>query len=350
MNKKNIFITLLLLVLLAAIAYRLVQNKHLSEAAVFRYDPESPMLVPVETLQWSHVRDTITFSGTFEAERETRLSAEIPGKVLRVLADVGTEVRQGQALVELDAGLLRLQLRSTEIQIEGLQADVSRYGVLAAADAVQGIQLEKASLGLRTAQAQRSLLLEQIERMTIRAPFNAVVSAKLVETGNYAAPGMPMMQLTNISKLRFVMNVPERQLQYFRRDQIADLRCDACNWKGTGKVISIGSKSGPGNLFQVHFRADNTRDQMIKAGMFGEASVSAGTEGQALVIASTAVQSANGEDAVYVIESGKAVLRPVVIGRRVGQNAIVLSGLDAGEVMISGGFLDLYDGAAVRTE
>ncbi|MCC6753148.1 MAG: efflux RND transporter periplasmic adaptor subunit [Saprospiraceae bacterium] len=350
MNKRSLLITLSLLLLVAAVVFRLVKNKRTVEEAVFRYDPDKPLLVPAETLRWSQVRDTLSFTGTFEAERETRLSAEIPGKVLRVLADVGTEVHKGQALIELDAGLLRLQLRSTEIQLEGLQADVSRYAVLASADAVQGVQLEKANLGLRTAQAQRSLLLEQIERMTIRAPFNAVVSAKLVETGNYAAPGVPMMQLTDISKLRFVMNVPERQLQYFRRDQIADLRCDACNWKGTGKVISIGSKSGPGNLFPVHFRADNTRDQMIKAGMFGKAFLPVGPEGRVLTVPSSAVLSENGEDAIYVIEQGKAVLRPVVIGRRVGQNAIVLRGLDAGEVMISGGFLDLYDGAAVRTE
>ena len=65
-------------------------------------------------------------------------------------------VSKGQPLIQLDNSLLKLQLQTIEVQIEGLEADVNRYTILAKADAIQGVQLEKAELGLKSAKVQKA--------------------------------------------------------------------------------------------------------------------------------------------------------------------------------------------------
>ncbi|MDV7396217.1 hypothetical protein RZS08_32790, partial [Arthrospira platensis SPKY1] len=89
-----------------------------------------------------------------------------------------------------------------------MMADVDRYAILAKADAVQGIQLEKAELGLKSAQIQRATIQEQIRKTAIKAPFNGVVYGKLNEVGGFAAPGVPLLHLLDISQLKFTINVP----------------------------------------------------------------------------------------------------------------------------------------------
>lgn len=108
---------------------------------------------------------------------------------------MGSSVKVGQALIQLDNSLLKLQLQSVEVQIKGLEADVKRYTVLANAEAIQGVQLEKSHLALKSANVQKATLLEQINKTTIKSPFNGIVTAKMTEEGAFAAPGMPLCRL-----------------------------------------------------------------------------------------------------------------------------------------------------------
>lgn len=196
--------------------FKLISNKKTTESKVYHYDKEKPIAVSVDTVHLQNINDAVAYSGTFEPNRETKISAETQGKINTVLVDVGSYVRAGQTLIQLDNSLLKLQLQSVEVQIEGLEDDVKRYTILTEADAVQGIQLEKAKLGLKSAKVQKYSLQEQINKTTIKAPFNGVVTAKLSEVGAFAAPGVPLLQITDIAILKFTVNVPETDLQQFK--------------------------------------------------------------------------------------------------------------------------------------
>ena len=170
----------------------------------------------------------------------------------------------------MDNSLLKLQLQSVEIQIEGLEADVKRYTVLAKADAIQGVQLEKTELALKSSRVQKATLMEQINKTTIMAPFSGIVTAKLTEEGAFAAPGIPLLQITDISLLKFTVNVPENELYQFILNQIYTIKADVYpETVLVGKVIMTGSKANMGNSFPVQFSGNNTSDFKIKSGMFG---------------------------------------------------------------------------------
>ncbi|MBS1776104.1 MAG: efflux RND transporter periplasmic adaptor subunit [Bacteroidetes bacterium] len=328
--------------------FKLISNKKATESKVYHYDKEKPIAVSVDTIHLQNINDAAAYSGTFEPNKETKISAETQGKINVVLVDVGSYVQQGQTLIQLDNSLLKLQLQSVEVQIEGLEDDVKRYTILAEADAVQGIQLEKAKLGLKSAKVQKSSLQEQISKTTIKAPFNGVVTAKLSEVGAFAAPGIPLLQITDISTLKFTVNVPETDLQQFKIGQNYSISADAFpDISLNGKLTMIGSKANMGNSFPVQFSVENTKQLEIKSGMFGKVSLSENEAKQGILIPSSAVISNDNISQVYVVKNGKAVLQTISTSKNIGNKTIVTGGLNQGDVIVTNGFINLFENANI---
>lgn len=274
--KKTLFYVLsavVLISILGGIAFKLKQNKAISEKRVFHYEAPEILARTQEGAEPSPPSEVgnLIFTGTFEAFRESRISAEMQGKINSIMVDAGSVVSRGQTLVQLDDALLQLQLQSVDVQMEGLSADVRRYSILAEADAVQGIQLEKAQLGLKSAQVQRATIQEQIRKTHIKAPFNGVVYGKLNEVGGFAAPGIPLLHLLDLSQMKFTINVPEMDLKYFKVGRTYEITADAFpDKKLTGKVSLIASKANVGNSFQVQFTVSNFSNNALRVGMFGK--------------------------------------------------------------------------------
>jgi membrane fusion protein (multidrug efflux system) len=268
---------IILLGIFAGIALTLKRNKKTAQDRVYQFDKSE--VVPVKNdstvLALPKTADgTLQLTGIFEPNRDAKISAELQGKINRVFVDAGSIITQGQTLIQLDNALLHLQLQSIDVQIQGFQADVNRYTILAKADAVQGVQLEKAELGLKSAQVQRATVQEQINKTTIKAPFGGVVTAKLSEVGAFASPGVPLLQIIEISKLKFTINVPEKDLKYFQMAGNYNIVADAYPDKVfSGKVIMIGSKANIGNSFPVQFLVQNLKNLGLKAGMFGNITI-----------------------------------------------------------------------------
>ncbi|WP_295187963.1 efflux RND transporter periplasmic adaptor subunit [Sediminibacterium sp.] len=347
MLKKALYI-IIPLALIAIVVIKLKNNKEITQSKVYQYDKEQVINVQADTLQIENVNAEFSYSGTFEPNKETKISAEIQGKINEVLVDAGSIVNKGQSLVQLDNSLLKLQLQNIEVQIEGLEADVNRYTILAKADAIQGVQLEKSLLGLKSAKVQKATLVEQISKTTIKAPFNGVVTAKLSEEGAFAAPGVPLLQITDITNLKFTVNVPENELSQFKLNQSYSLSADAYSEiLLTGKTTMIGSKANMGSSFPVQFMVNNTSDLKIKSGMFGKVLLKSETSGKGIMIPSSAIQGTENQPQVYIVKNGKALLQNITISNKIQNKAVVSSGLNEGDVIVTNGFINLFDGANV---
>lgn len=345
---KKIIYIVVALVLVAVVVIRLKSNKETTKERVYQYNKEQAINVQAIVLKPESAGNDNFYAGTFEPNKETRVSADIQGKINSVLIDVGSLVKKGQALVQLDNSLLKLQLQSIDIQVEGLEDDVKRYTVLANADAIQGVQLEKSVLGLKSAKVQRATLLEQINKTTIIAPFNGIITAKLTEEGAYAAPGVPLLQITDISLLKFTINVPENELNRFNQNQMYSLIADV--YPATilsGKVIMTGSKANMGNSYPVQFSVNNTADLKIKSGMFGKVKVKSESEEKQIIIPASAIVGTNIQPQVYIVKNGKAILQDITISSRFQNKIVISKGLTEGDVIIINGFINLFDGANV---
>lgn len=351
MNWKKIIGIVAVVAIVVLVVFKLKTNKEITQGKVYQYDKEQAINVQVDTLQLENVNAEFSYSGTFEPNKETKISAELQGKINTILVDVGSIVNKGQSLVLLDNSLLKLQLQTIEVQIEGLEADVNRYTILAKADAIQGIQLEKAELGLKSAKVQKTTLLEQINKTTIKAPFSGVVTAKLSEEGAFAAPGVPLLQITDITNLKFTVNIPENELSKYKLNQSYSLTVDAYSEiLLTGKATMIGSKANMGSSFPVQFSVNNTSDLKIKSGMFGKVIFKNDIQEKGIIISSSAIVGSENQPQVYLIKNGKAILQNIVISKKIQNKSVVSSGLKTGDVIVTNGFINLFDGANVTVK
>ncbi|MDI1353780.1 MAG: efflux RND transporter periplasmic adaptor subunit [bacterium] len=348
---KKVLYIIIPLALIAIVVIKLKSNKEIVKDKVYQYDKEQAIHVQIDTIKSELIGAEFAYSGTFEPNKETKLSAEIQGKINDVLVDVGTFVTKGQSLIQLDNSLLKLQLQSAEVQVEGLEADVKRFTVLANADAVQGVQLEKAELGLKSAKVQRATLFEQISKTTIKAPFNGVVTAKLTEEGAFAAPGVPLLQITDISVLKFTVNVSENDLRLFQLNQTFSINADTySDVLLSGKATMIGSKANIGSSFPVQFIVNNTSDLKIKAGMFGKINLKSENQKMGIIIPASAIVGTSSQPQVYKVKNGKAVLNDITIAQKIKNKTVVAKGLEEGDVIVTNGFINLFDNANVTVK
>lgn len=348
---KKVLYIIIPLALIAIVVIKLKSNKEIVKDKVYQYDKNQAINVQVDTIKSELIGGEFAYSGTFEPNKETKLSAEIQGKINDVLVDIGTVVTKGQSLIQLDNSLLKLQLQSADVQVEGLEADVKRFTVLANADAVQGVQLEKAELGLKAAKVQKATLLEQINKTTIKAPFNGVVTAKLTEEGAFAAPGVPLLQITDISVLKFTINVSENELSSFHINQTFSINADAySDVLLSGKATMVGSKANIGSSFPVQFIVSNTSDFKIKSGMFGKINLKSDNQKSGIIIPSSAIIGSSSQPQVYKVKNGKAVLHKITIAQKIKNKTVVAKGLEEGDVIVTNGFINLFDDANVTVK
>lgn len=344
--KKILYITIPV-VLLGLVVVRLKKNKELVKTNIVQFNKEAAIAVIADTVVLQEVAFPSTFSGTFEPNLETKLSAELQGKINAVFVDVGDFVQKGQPLIQLDNSILKLQLEGIEVQIEGLELDAKRYTILTKADAIQGVQLEKTLLALKAAKIQKATLAEQIQKTTIKAPFSGVVTAKLTEQGAFAAPGLPLLQITDIAVLKFTINIPETDLALFQIGKSYTITPDVMqNELINGKMYMVGSKANAGNSYVIQFKINNT-DLSLKAGMFGKVIVKNNRSAKGIVIPSSAIIGSATNPQVYVVKNGKAIKQDVLIQSTLQNQVLLASGIVAGDVIVVNGFINLYDGANV---
>lgn len=346
--KKYIYI-IAGIIITALVVFKLASNKNKSEDRIYHYDKEAPIEVETITVNEATLNIGNAYAGTFEANKEVKVTADIQGKIVEMLVDLGSEVKKGQALIQLDNALLKLQLQAAEVTVKGLENDVNRYTILADADAIQGVQLEKATLGLEAAKIQRATLLEQISKTTIKAPFDGVVTMKMTETGAFAAPGIPLLQLTEIQQLRFTIFVAENDIHLFKVNDSYPIVPDNNKEKILqGKIIAVGSQSNPAGSFPVQFIVNNPLQNQLKSGMFGKVQLQQTTATEGLYISVALIQGSEENASVYVVKNNKAVLQKISIKTKIQDKVLVTDGIKQGDVLVSKGFINLFDGANVK--
>ena len=240
-------------------------------------------------------------------------------------------VLQAQAAVQeanaglksAQAGALQTQVRQQEIQ--GAQAQIGR-----------------SQAGVQLAQVTR-------DDAVIRAPFDAVVTRRLADPGVLASPGVLLLTVGG-GALRLEAIVPESALGSVRKGAAVPVQLDALQNRAlTGRVVEIAPQGDAGSHTFV-VKIGLPRRSGAAAGMFGRARFTTGSE-QGLCVPASAVWEREGLHYLYVVdENHTARLRMVTTGDPVGEKVPVLSGLSAGERIVTAGRELLSDGAPVTEE
>ena len=311
----------------------------------------------------------IAAPGTVEPMRAAAVTAQVTGMVTRVRFREGDEVREGAVLVEIDPRPYRNALEQAEatlardlIQLENARRQVERYRSLAQDAGIAAEQFESlqaTAQGLEATVKSDSANLDNarlnLEYTSIRAPISGRTGSLLIKEGNVvrAQGSGPLVTLNQTRPILVRFAVPAPHLPLIRQYQGGSLvvrvqvNNDTTELSGTLVFVDNAVDTTTGTIM-LKARFDNA-DGALWPGQFVTSTLVLYEERNAVVIPIPAVVEAEGGSYVYVIgEDGKAVTRPVVVGRSIGDDVLVTDGLAAGETVVTDGQLRLVPGAQVQ--
>jgi RND family efflux transporter MFP subunit len=354
-----------------------------SRAAAAHGDPAAPLPVTVTHVAMTEVASVIDVGGVVQARTTATISARVMAPVREIRVSPGDQVRKGQTLIvliadELAAGAraarsaaqaaeqgalaAAAELEAAEAALALARANHDRVASLQAKRSATAQELDDATGTLRSAEARvtgaSARLLQARSAVesahgtsdqasttesftTIAAPFDGMVTEKMVEPGNMASPGMPLLRLEDTGGFRLDVHVDEsRAAAIGRGDHVPVwLGTDSSSTTGTVAEISRAVDAGA-HAFLVKVALPDGPG--LRSGVFGRARF-AGTPRRALTIPSSSIVRHGQVTSVFVVERDVARVRLVNLS-----DAEVLAGLVESEVVVLSPPAGLTDGRRVR--
>ncbi len=332
---------------LFAVIFVLLNNKKQMAA---QSQPEIAMAIPVRVSEIKEQPLAVSFSlvGLLQANNDVTIVAETDGRVLSVHKAVGDAVSPGSVLVAVDDELRRSAFTAAEVSYEKAKRDFERSEVLHKDSTISESQWEAARLAYKSAEAQFIAARRQLSDTKVTSPIHGVVSSRTVDVGSYVKHGDVIGNVIDISKLKVLVNVAERDVFKLKLGDAVRVSVDV--YPGVtfdGTIRTISDKADVAHTYAVEVNLVNRADNPLKAGMFARAEFLASERAEQLAIPRAAVAGSLRDPHVYVLNDETASLRHVVVGEPSGDLLPVLSGLRAGELVVTSGQSNLRDGAEV---
>lgn len=270
------------------------------------------------------------------AQARTALGLPIEGDDDRIDLERVTAVRQAKAVLEEAA---KNRERVKRLSGSGI-ASQSEVDTVEAAHTVAAMRYESAleeARGRMATVAQRraefDLARKRLADASVRAPFDGAVQARPASIGEYVAVGAPIVQLVKTDPLRLRLEVPERECILVRTGQVVHLFVEGDTNLYAGQIARL-SPALDEQTRTLRVEADVPRQGSLRGGLFARAQIIVTEAEPALTVPGNAIITFAGLEKVVAVEEGKAVEKVVSTGRRGPDWAEVVSGMQAGEVVV----------------
>ena len=326
-----------------------------SQAAGFQPPPEAVTTIVAQPEQWP---DTLAVIGTTAAVQGVTVSADLPGLVARISFESGRAVSQGDVLVELDTREEQAQLTAAEARRELARLNFERMQALVVDGAISRADYDQAAAEQKSTDARVGEIKAVIARKTIRAPFSGVLGIRQVNLGQYLSAGDPVVPLQSLHPIYVNFGVPQQETARVRvGGRIRVTADDLSGVEFTGRVTAVDSViSQETRNVQVQATVPNPGGK-LRPGMFVQTSVVTGATRSNVSLPASAISYAPFGDSVFVVTDMKgpggqmyrgARQQFVKLGPSRGDRVAVLSGVNAGDEVVTSGTFKLRNGAAVH--
>ncbi|TMP42363.1 efflux RND transporter periplasmic adaptor subunit [Pseudoalteromonas citrea] len=313
--------------------------------------------------------DVMRLTGTIEATRDASLASLEAGAVSVLQVDVGSLVKKGEVLLQLDDTLAKLELAQAKASLQAATvAKQEAERLLAEVVALSDQQsVAKTLIGERRAnlantkaelvkqQAAVSLAKEIVHRHTLYAPFSGVIASRNVDVGEWVTPQNSVFSLVAQSDLRLVLDVPQEYYSDFASQErvSAAVTADIKNSHTINTQISrlVGVADPVSRTFVAHIDIPNeTYSHEFIAGMSASAEVFLASSKSKVWLPKSAIkQHPDGGSSVFSIENGSAKRSLVTVVESTGEQVSVI-GLTGSERIVVSGVELLKDGTSLSVK
>ncbi len=308
-------------------------------------ETRSAVTLAIATAAPSEIAATFEATGAIAPRKRVSPGTKIMGRVESVKVREGDRVAAGDVLASLEKRDLlaaveqaKAAVAMASARLDNAAAQHRRIEDLHARGSVTDKNLEDATAGWRVAEAgleQAEANLDAANVMLgyadVVAPVAGWVTAKRIESGDMAAPGMPLFTVEDLGRVKVVVNVPEAAVVGLERGETATVVVDVLGLEREARIERINPAGDPmSRTYEVELSLDNA-EARLKSGMFARARFDRGSR-KALLVPPGAVVDRGQLRGVFVVgDDGVARLRWIRTGRRDAGGVEVLSGLEAGE-------------------
>ena len=318
--------------------------------------------VPLVTVESLTAPRLLEVTGSVKPDQASMVAANISGRAIAVMVDVGSRVKQGDPLIRLDTSNAQLsaqqvaaQLASAKAQWNMANTDCQRAQQLLDKGAITKQEYDRETTSCTAAQqnvaamqAQANQVGKQITDGVVRAPFTGVVSQKLIEVGEWVAPGTRVVQLIDDDPLKVDISVPESAAPYVENDQ--DVELDAVAFPDQRFHAKIDKVGVAMTEMPRALVCEATIDPgtPLKSGMFVTVKVKLGEQPMP-VVPKAALAQRGTTWRLWVVVKGHLEERVVQLGPELpGGKVAIADGVKAGE-KVAGQVTDqVADGARVE--
>lgn len=292
---------------------------------------------PVEQIQ--------EYTATVEAEVKNNIAPSSPVRIDKIFVEVGDRVVKGQKLVQMDAA----NLRQKKLQLDNQRIEFQRMDELYKVGGASKSEWDAAKMQLDVQETSYNNLLENT---SLLSPVTGVVTARNYDNGDMYSGGEPVLTVEQITPVKLLINVSETYFPKVKKGAPVSVKLDVFgDEEFTGKVSLIYPTIDPATrTFQVEIQLPN-RDQKVRPGMFARATLNFGTEDNVVVPDLAIVkQAGSGDRYVYVYKDGKVSYNKVELGRRMGAEYELRSGVPDNSQVVVAGQARLINGTEVEVE
>jgi membrane fusion protein (multidrug efflux system) len=328
-----------------------------------------PATVTSEAAKAEKWIDQLPSIGTLISSHGVDMTSQVAGIVTEVYLESGADAERGSSLVQLDIAVELADLASAKATLQEAEVGFQRQADLIAKRVTSEANLDTARAKRDTALAAVKKIEAVIAQKTIKAPVSGRLGIRKVERGQYVSPGMVLVTLQQLDPIRVDFPMPEQLISKLRVGQQLEVTVDTFpNEVFKGEIESLDARvSQDTRTLLVRGSLPNGR-RLLLPGMFANVMVLAGEPREVVTVPRTAVTYSLYGDSVYAVKSapetppkdGKAETpaepklvadrRFVKTGPARDDRVVILSGVAAGEQVVTTGQLKLNPGAAIRID
>jgi membrane fusion protein, multidrug efflux system len=307
---------------------------------------------------------TVAAVGSISSLRNVSVSNEVPGTVSKIRFESGQIAREGQVLVELDAGVERAQLASADARRELAGRTAQRSKILAEGNVISRSQLDEVDAQLKTATTDTAALRAAVDRKVIRAPFRGRLGIRAVNVGQYLTPGTTVTTLDAMGGTFADFTLPQEELATVKVGMPVRVTMEGAKAPLQGTISAVDPTIDP-TTRNVKLRAAiPDLAETTRPGMFVNVQVITPEQKAVVAVPATAIVHASFGDSVFIIEDKKPGSpgmdqspdgKPVKIARQQfvrvgaarGDFVAITKGVTAGQQVVSAGAFKLRNNSPV---
>ena len=300
--------------------------------------------VKLATVTSRDVEQIGEYTATVEAEAKNSIAPTAPGRISQIFVEVGDYVRKGQKLVQMDAA----NLTQLKLQLDNQETEFKRVDELYKVGGASKAEWDAAKTNLDVRKSAYNNLLENTQLVS---PLNGVVTARNFDNGDlYTSTQMPVLVVEQIAPVKLMVNVSEPNFPKVSKGMPVTVKLDVYEGEAfEGKVSLVyPTIDAATHTFPVEITLANA-NQRVRPGMFARVTMNFGTKNHVVVPDMAVVKRAgSGDRYVYVYNNGKVSYNKVELGRRIGTEYELISGVDNNSQVVIAGQTRLADGVEVE--